>query len=296
VQIPRYIILSLLLLVASAGSALAQQVSGTDLLGRTVSLDQPAARIVSMAASHTDLVIALGAADRLVGVDEHSVLPEGVTVPNAGNAWAPSLEVIVGMEPDLVLVDQYSDLHELLTSLGVTVYAGFPEDMDDMLFVNAEVGELLGLSGAAQVLSLSAVRDVARARALTGGLDRVSVYAEADASLFAAGQGSWLGELIAAAGGVSIVPASAGTFPQLTAEFILMSDPDVIILLDAPWGESAETLLERPGWPGLSALESGRVIETTQAEADLLSRAGPGLGDALDLLLRWLHPELFAAD
>ncbi len=295
-QISRTFVLSVLLLVASAGPALAQQVSAADLLGRTVVLDQPAQRIVSMAASHTDLVIALGAADRLVGVDEHSIVPEGVSVPNAGNAWAPSLEVIIGMEPDLVLVDQYSDLPDLLSGLGVAVFAGFPENMSEMLRVNAEVGELLGLEGPARLLSLTAVRDVARARALTGDLERVSVYAEADASLFAAGRSSWLGELIAAAGGVSIVPADAGTFPQLTAEFILMSDPDVIILLDAPWGESVQTLLDRPGWPGLTALETGRVIETTVAQTDLLSRPGPSVSEALDLLLRWLHPELFAAD
>lgn len=275
-----------------AASAAAQEVSVTDLLGRTVTLEAPATRVVSLLPSHTSTVLALGAEDVLVAVDDFSNLPADLDLPRAGNAFTPNLEVIVGFTPDLVLVDQYSGIHVALEDLGIAAYAGFAEDLDGVMRSIADLGVLLDAQAEAVEVTVTILADLEYFAELTEGRELVTVYAEADSSLYAAGPASWLGQLIAAAGGVSIVPPEAGVFPQLSAEFIVEADPDVIILLDAPWGESLETLRERPGWSGLTAVQEGRVVEVTQEEADMLSQAGPAAGRAVAQLVRWLHPGL----
>lgn len=270
--------------------ALAQNV--TDPLGRQVSLDGAPDRVVSMVPGHTALVLALGAGDLLVAVDEWSQLPDGMEAERAGNAFSPNLEVIVGLEPDLVLADAYSGLAASLADFGIPVYAGYPETLDGVGSTAQDIGRLLHLEDRAAALVEEMEVAVSSARQAVIGLPVVTVYVEADSMLYAAGSDSWLGELIAAAGGTTI---TSGTFPQLNAEFILAADPDVIILLNSTWGESALTLAERPGWSGLTALRDGRVVEPDALQVDLLSQPGVHAGAVLELLLGWLHPE-FSGD
>src|SRR5690606_33408404 len=124
-------------------------------------------------------------------------------------------------------------------------------------------------------------------------VERPSVFVEIDPTPFTAGPGSYVDDLLIAAGGQNVVPASMGAFPQVDPEFVVAQDPEVILLLDSPFGVTAEDVAARPGWSGLRAVADGRVIELTQAEADALSRAGPRLGEAVRLLAGMLHPEFF---
>lgn len=279
-------------MLAWTGTAVAQ-VAVTDDLGREVQLERPAQRVVSMMPSHTETVCALDACDALVGRDTFSNVPERVlSLPDLGSAFSADLEALIALEPDLVLTDEFSGLAEALEPLGIPVYAGIPQTIEDVWEVMEEVGTLLGRETRAAVVigraqgRIEALADRARS------LPRVSVYYELDATPYSAGPESFIGRLLSVAGGENIVPASLGEFPQLDPEMILEADPDAILLADAPYGETAESLSDRPGWSDLRALRNDRVLELTQDQVDLLNRAGPRLAEALELLIELLHPEV----
>lgn len=273
-------------------AALAQTVVVDDL-GREVALAAPPARVVSMLPSHTESVCALQACDLLVGLDRHSDLAGLGDLPRLGDAFAPDLEAIVALEPDLVLVDEYSGLHAPLEELGVTVYAGSPQTVDETYAYLADLGRLLGRETEAAVLLGRLRGELVGFAALLEGAERPTVFVELDATPYSAGPGSYLDELLALAGGANVVPASLGPFPQVDPEFVVLADPDVVLLLDAPFGVTAQDVARRPGWEGLRAVTSGRVVELSDDEVDALSRPGPRLGEAVRLLVRLLHPELF---
>lgn len=279
-----------LFVLAGAGQA---QVAVTDDLGREVVLERPAERVVSMIPSHTETVCALDACDRLVGRDTFSNVPERVLeLPDLGSAFSANVEALVALEPDLVLTDEYSGLAEALEGLGIPVYAGTPQTVSETWEVMEEVATLLGRETRGAVVIGTAQGRLEALADRADSVPPVTVYFELDATPYSVGPSSFTGQLLSLAGAENIVPAELGDFPQLDPETILAADPEVILLADAPFGESAETLAERPGWSDLQALEEGRVVELTQEQVDLLNRAGPRLPEALELLIRLLHPEL----
>ncbi len=256
-----------------------------DDLGREVRLDQPAERVVAMVPTHTEKVCAVGACDRLVGVDTFSNVPAEVqALPDLGSAFEADVEAIIALEPDLVLTDEYSGLHEALAPLGIATYVGTPQTVDEVAEVVREVGALLGRDAAAEA-EVRAMRDAIDAVAeRVEGEARPRVFVELDATPYTVGPTSYLGELLDLAGGANVVPADLGAFPLVDPEFVVDADPEVIVLLDAPSGESLATLAARPGWAAIDAVANGGVVPLTQAQVDLLTRAGPRLPEALALL------------
>jgi iron complex transport system substrate-binding protein len=262
-----------------------------DDLGRSVALPAPPQRIVSLVPSHTETVCALGACDLLVGRDTWSDYPPSVrALPDLGSAFAPNLEALVALAPDLVLVDEYSGAADAIAALGLIVYAGTPQSLADLHDTFWRLGTLLSAESAAQ--RLADAWDDARATiaARIADRDRPSVYLELDPSPYSAGPGTLLGALLSAAGGMNVVGVDDGDFPLLTPEFVLRSDPDVILLMhpDAGAGFAA-----RPGWTDLSAVRAGRVVVLDAATIDALSRPGPRTVLALERLAALLHPEVF---
>ncbi|MEX2501963.1 MAG: helical backbone metal receptor [Trueperaceae bacterium] len=276
----------LLVAVALSASAVAQVVV-TDALGREVALERPAQRIVAMIPTHTEKVCALGACDRLVGRDTFSDHPARVLdLPDLGSAFSPDLERLLALDPDLILTDAYSGLVEALEGVDVAVYAGTPETVAGIGEVLHDLGVLLGTETEAAVLRgriEGAVGALADAAAERDPAPRV--FLELDPTPYTAGPASYLGELLTLAGGANVVPAGIGDFPALDPEQVIEADPQVIVLFDAPYGESADTVAARPGWGQIIAVRDGKVVELSDDQADLLSRAGPRLPDALRLLI-----------
>ncbi len=272
--------------LAALGAHSSAQVLVTDFLGREVSLAGPAVRIVSLMPSHTETLLAVGADDLLLAIDEDSPQPAGRDLPRIGSGFAPNIELIVSLEPDLVLTDAYTGVHAQLEELGVTTFAGTPETLETVLAFNATVGVLTDREEAAARLTArqeAVVADMAERSAL---LSAPLVFVELDPTPFSAGPGSWIDDLLQVAGGSNVVPAELGAWPMLSAEFVVAADPDLVLLLDAPWGETEESFRSRPGFAEMS----GQVIEVDARVADLLSRPGPGLEEALDWLFSVLHP------
>jgi iron complex transport system substrate-binding protein len=285
------LIVTLLLAAAAAGS---YPLTVTDDLGRRVVLESAPQRVVSMIPSHTETVCALRACDLLVGVDQFSNFPERVAgLPKLGSGFSPNVEEIVALQPDLVLVDEASGIAQKLEGLGLTVYAGTGQTYDEVFENFTTLGLLLDRETEAAVLSGRVRGEVETVAELTADLPPPTVFYELDPTPYSVGPESFIGVLISKAGGRNVVTADMGEFPQVDPEYVVASDPQVIVLADAPYGETAEAVAARPGWSEIEAVRRGRVIELSSDQGDALSRPGPRMGDAVLILARIFHPDHF---
>jgi iron complex transport system substrate-binding protein len=270
-----------------------------DGLGRAITLDQPAQRIVSLAPSNTEILFAIGAGDQVVGRDELSDYPEAAkNVTDIGPAFeALNTELIVSLEPDLVLAAEINTPEQVkqLEDLGLTVYyLKNPLTLEEM-YGNLEiVAQLTGHRGETATLIESLQARVSAVDEKISPLNsRPSVFYELDATdpakPFTAGKGTFITQLIDRAGGHNIASDLEG-YPQLSLEQVVAADPAFIILGDARYGVTPESIAQRPGWENLSAVKSGNIFPFND---DLVSRPGPRLVDALEELAKLLRPELF---
>lgn len=281
-------------LLLSYASASTYPLQVTDDLSRHLTIERAPLRVVSLAPSHTESVCALSACDLLVGVDNNSDHPAGLErLRLVGDAFAPNVEALVALEPDLVLADEYSSVHLALEPLGITVYAGTPQTLAEILTYLELLGAILDKQQQAADLVTEIEATVAAVTERIGAAARPTVFIELDPTPYSVGPDSYLGTLLTLAGGDNIVTAAMGDFPQVDPEYVVASNPDFIVLTDAPFGESAASVAARPGWARLSAVLGGRVVELSVADVNILSRAGPRVGEAVALLARLLHPGLF---
>ena len=267
----------------------------TDDLGVEVTLEAEPERIVSMLPSYTETLCAVGACDLLVGVDRYSDFPAQVRdLPNLGGSLSETnVEALVALEPDLVLVSESGDLAQTLRDLGLTVHAGSPQTYEETFSYFERVGAMLNREAEAQALTASTRLEIQEVESRTRGLDAPSVYYEIDATPYSVGPTSFIGTLIQKAGGDNIVSAELGDFPQLEPEYIVAADPEIIILGNAPSGESFQTLTARPGFGSLAAMQNERVIELTEEQVNVMNRPGPRIAEAAKLLASIFHPEVF---
>jgi iron complex transport system substrate-binding protein len=290
--------LSSFLLFSSFAFATDYPFTLTDEMNRTVTVEAEPERIISMLPSHTETICALGICDKLVGVDDFSNYPlEADGLPKLGGGLTgydggPDVEAIVALEPDLVLVSEYGELAQLLEQAGITVYAGSPQSYEDTFTFFDILGQLTNREIEAALLTENVQKEVDGIAALVSSTEPITVYYEIDTTPYSVGPNSFIGVLLAKAGGQTIVTAEQGDFPQLDPEFIISSNPEAIILSDAPSGESIETLQARPGWESLQAIANNKVFAMTDEQNDVANRPGPRLAEVVRLFAQMLHPGL----
>ncbi|MBL8337588.1 MAG: ABC transporter substrate-binding protein [Rhodoferax sp.] len=278
--------LAVLLLAVACLQAQAQAVELRDDRGQRVLLDAPPQRIVSVLPSLTEMVCALGACDRLVGVDRYSNHPPAVLkLPRVGGGLDPSIEAIVALRPDLVLLATSSVAADRLQALGIRVAALEPKNTRDVQRVLLALGSVLGVADAPQ--RWRTIDDAAQAvaQALPARARGLRVYFEVNNAPYAASEASFVGETLARLGARNIVPGTMGPFPKINPEFVVRADPDVIMVGDATFTGMAQ----RPGWSALRAIRQGRVCVFPTAESDTMVRAGPRMADAAAAMARCLE-------
>ncbi|HEX7091389.1 MAG TPA: helical backbone metal receptor, partial [Longimicrobiales bacterium] len=271
---------------AGGGAPPAALVVGDDA-GRRVALRQPARRIVSAVPSATELLLALGAADRLIARTDYDGDPRIAHLPSLGRDIHPGTEVVLALRPDLVIAQADEAGRGLVAGLdavGVPVYAA-----------DVHRQRVAGIAATARRLAVligEAARGGSLAAAIEDGLDslrraappgpRPSVlYLVWHQPAYAAGAGSYAHELIEAAGGVNVLGDVRLEWPEVALEEIVRRDPDYIVV---PSGRDAlrpEWLAELPGWRELGAVRERRVIVV---DGDLFNRPGPRVVEAARLL------------
>lgn len=274
------------LLVWTALSASATTV--LDDRQQTIHIPAAPQRIVSLLPSLTETVCVLGRCERLVGVDRYSNWPASVrSVPVVGGGLDPSIERIVALKPDLVLAAGSTRGAERLEALGLKVLRLEPRNHADAQRVFMAVGQALHLSdGDVQRAWQRIEADVKTA---VGGLSPAArsmrVYVEVSPTPHGASESSFIGETLQRMGVGNILPARLGPFPQVNPEFVVLAQPDVILVGDS----SRDSLLKRPGWSRLSAIQQQRVCVLTPAESDMLVRAGPRMAEGVRLMVACLN-------
>jgi iron complex transport system substrate-binding protein len=252
-----------------------------DDLERTVTLEHPAQRIVSLLPCLTETVCALGACERLVATDRYSDWPEQVkALPKTGGLDDAQIEEIVRLHPDLVLLSRTQRITERLHELGVKSFALDTQSYAAIAHIVTTIGAILGLSEQASALNGQidgAVREIgaqAMARRHDAG---PTVYVEVDSAPYAAGPESFIGELLSRLGARNIVTADLGPFPKLNPEYVVRDNPDVIFVLHSDIAH----LAERPGWDRIRAVRERRRCSFSPAVLDTIVRPGPRVADGM---------------
>ncbi len=277
----------LILLCLMALRARALQV--TDDRGTVVTLAQPPQRVITLLPSLTEIVCELGACARLVGVDNYSNWPRQVrALPHLGGLEDASIEMIVALKPDMVLLPASSRALGRLEGLGVKVIALDTKTLADVQRVLGKVGQALGVIDAARVWERLNASIDATARTLPAQLRSTTVYFEVNSAPYAASESSFIGELLTRIGAANVVPGKLGPFPKLNPEMVVRADPQVIMVSD----RNAQWLKVRPGWDRIRAVRDGRVCVFTLEQAEVLIRPGPRMAEAVQLMVECLQGRL----
>jgi len=275
-----------------------------DSLGRKVVVARPAGRVVSLAPSNTEILFAVGAGDRVVGVtmmDDYPPEAKARTSVGGMSASSVNLELLASLRPDLVLATGgvQQPLVEPLERLGLVVVGLDAEKPEDVSANIRLVGRLVGRDKEAEELAtrFDARLDAVRRRvADRGDAPRPKVlYLLYDEPLMTVGPGTFLGRMIEAAGGDNVFGDVSARYPTPSEEEVLVRAPEVILATFGLMGggggrtdeEGRKRLLNRPGWGGVPAVRDGRIHALDE---NLTTRVGPRLVDGLEAMERALAP------
>ncbi len=257
-------------------------------------------RIISSVPSFTEILFALGAGDRVVAVSSFCRHPEKInSLPKIGGLLDPNLERVLSLKPDLiVLMASQRDLAWRYESLGIRTLRLEIDTLDQMFTALRLIGEAVGTPAAAKDLADKIRRDLDRVADRVRGRPRprtVFVIEHEPGALrqvFVAGTDSYLGSVLALAGGENILSGLPSAYAKVSIERIVQTDPEVILVMtgkDAITDGDREA--ERKLWgklPTLAAVKTGRVV---LIRADPVSIPGPRLAESVELISRVLHPD-----
>lgn len=241
-------------------------------------------RIVSLSGSTTEMLFAIGAGPQVVAVDSYSYYPPEAPVTDL-SSFSPNIEAITSFDPDLVVV--FYDPGDLLASLQAleipTLMMHAASSLDDVWHQIEQLGIATGHQMEAAELVSSMQQ---RIEEILADVPQISFtyYYELDQNLYSVTSVTFIGQLLGLLGLENIADAADEQgygYPQLSPEYIIEVDPDLIFLADTLCcGQSLETVAERPGWDGLSAVANGAVVELND---DIASRWGPRIVDLLEV-------------
>ncbi|HEV8426224.1 MAG TPA: ABC transporter substrate-binding protein [Actinomycetes bacterium] len=243
-------------------------------------------RIVSLSPTATEILFAVGAGGQVVAVDSNSNYPADAPRTDL-SAYQPNLEAIARYKPDLVVYsDDPGELKAGLEKLGIpALQQPAAKRLDDTYAQIDQLGKATGHPAEAGQLTATMRSEIQK---LTGGPRperRLAYYHELDKNLYSATSKTFIGQLYAQLGMENIADAAdkdGGGYPQLSAEYVVKADPDLIFLADTKCcGQSAKTVAARDGWDQLRAVKAGAVIEL---DDDVASRWGPRIVDFLRLI------------
>lgn len=251
-----------------------------DDLGRRVKVPISPRRIVCTSPEMTEVLFAVGAGERVVGVSRGCDWPPAArALPRVGDFSTLSIEKVVALKPDLMITTGHEQERMIrqMAPLGIPVVAFMPRDIAGVRRDITAVGELVGARpGAARALAAfdaDLARTDGRVRVIAAA-DRPRVYLEISPDpLMTVARGSFVHEALVRAGGVNIGADLVRPYCRIDAEEVIARNPDVIITCHG--GASPAVICGRPGWNAIAAVKAGRVYE---ADGDLILRAGPRLG------------------
>jgi iron complex transport system substrate-binding protein len=266
-----------------------------DESGRRLVVPTRVSRVVTLAPNLTEIVFAIGAGDRVVGNTTYCDYPEPAKhVAKVGDTLQPSVERIIALHPEVILVSTASQLEAFTAQLeaqSIAVYVTDPHDLEGVLRSIMAIGELLGESDhAAQLVANLRQRTVAVEERVRPTKPLQVFFQLSPEPLYTAGRDAFVTDLIKRAGGESVTHDVPGAWPRYSAESAVAARPEAIIMASAEsMGGTANDGIAAPLNKSPAAL-AGRVYKVN---GDFLTRPGPRLIDGLEQIARALHPDVF---
>jgi iron complex transport system substrate-binding protein len=279
-------------LLGVAGASNAQPLSVRDAFGRTVTLAVPPQRIVTVFASNTELIAALGLTDRIVGIDAFTRYPpEILDRPLIGGRLGISVDATVALQPDLVVVTPARQaafqLVDPMERLHVPIIVLMQRNVAE-IFANLRLlGRVTGVPERSEAVAASLEARLSRIAERVSGLAAPSVVMitgqVGNGLLLVTQANTYTGDAIVRAGGTFAL--ANASMAQVSPEAVLDADPE--ILLYAGMQRQLDDLIARPGWRDLRAVKSGRVYADSRSE---LLIPGPRTIDGIEHLTAIFHP------
>jgi iron complex transport system substrate-binding protein len=257
--------------------------------GYTTTIAKKPTKIISLSPSATEIFYAVGAGSQILAVDNLSNYPANAPVSEI-SAFEPSVEAILAKKPDLVLLSIDStkapQIRNALVKLGIPVLMEkAPATLKDVYAENTLLARVTDRQAGAVKLNASMAKSIKEILAKAKKSSKIRIFHELDDTYFSATSNTFIGKVYKSFGAVNIADAAAGAdnsgYPQLSAEYLLKSDPQVIFLADAQYGVTADSVSKRAGWSQISAVKNKKIVELP---ADIPSRWGPRLVDFYKLI------------
>jgi iron complex transport system substrate-binding protein len=276
----RHLVPLALLLLALVAGGCSQDGTSTDAAAPDGRFPK---RIVSLSPTATEMLFAIGAGGQVVAVDSNSNYPAEAPKTEL-SAYQPNVEAIAGYQPDLVVYsDDPGELKAGLDKLSIPVLQQpAATKLDDTYAQLDQLGKATGHVAEAGQLAATMRAEIEKLAAAERPERPLTYYHELDKNLYTATSKTFIGQLYAQLGMENIADAAdkeATGYPQLSAEYVVKADPDLIFLADTKCcGQSAATVAARDGWDQLTAVRTGGVVEL---DDDIASRWGPRVVDFL---------------
>lgn len=264
-----------------------------DSSGTAVEIAAAPQRIISFSPATTEILFAIGAGQRVAATDEFSDFPAAALALPKLAYTSPDPEAALALEPDLIVMAiNQRDSVQQFRGLGMTVLLIEEADsVDGVLESITLFGRITGSEAAADALVEEMRAQIAEITAVLADVDDGPlVFYELSADLYTAGTETFIGGMITSLKAGNVAAGAESSFPQLSSEAVIEADPAVILLSDAKWGESAETVAARPGWSGISAVVNGRIHPI---DPDIVNRPGPRIVEGLRAMAEAIYPDRF---
>lgn len=268
----------------------------SDDLGRPWTGALPAKRVISLAPSITEILCAIGARSRLVGIDDYSHYPPEVEkIQRVGQFLSPSAERVVALRPDVVLLSSETitpgAVAEFQSHLGVPVFVLCPHRLADVPRNVRLIGRLLGLESGGERVAGNLEQRLTAIEKKVAGQPRPTVFFEVfHQPLQAVGPNTVLNDLIRVAGGRNVAESQSQRFPLFSLEALIAADPEAYVVTTDHGAVAVSDPAKRPGFSALRAVRAGRVV---RIPGDLILQPTPRLVEGTEMLARALHPESF---
>jgi iron complex transport system substrate-binding protein len=257
--------------------------------GYTTKIAKKPTKIISLSPSATEILYAIGAGSQILAVDNLSNYPANAPTSEI-SAFEPNVEAILAKKPDLVLLSIDStkapQIRNALVKLGIPVLMEkAPATLQDVYAENTLLARVTDRQAGAVKLNASMAKSIKDVLAKAKKSSKIRIFHELDDTYYSATSNTFIGKVYKSFGVVNIADAASGAdssgYPQLSAEYLLKSDPQVIFLADAQYGVTADSVSKRAGWSQISAVKNKKIVELP---ADIPSRWGPRLVDFYKLI------------
>lgn len=248
-----------------------------------ITLEKRPERIVSLSPTATEMLFAIAAGDQVIAADDNSNFPADAPTTEL-SGFEPNVEAIADYDPDLVVVSATGQVVKALTTLGIPVLVQpAAADLDDSYEQISQLGIATGHEIEAEELVDSMRSEIEEIVSSVPEFDsEPTYYHELDDAFFTVTSDTFIGQIYSLLGLHNIADRAEGAesgYPQLSVEYIVDADPDLIFLADTKCcDQSQETVAKRAGWDHISAVETGAVVEL---DDDVASRWGPRVVDFL---------------